>query len=600
MSIKKLKKITLYGLADEKKAVLSGLQKLGCLHLIPLNEKEAVFRSEVSAADETKEALAYLQSCPNKRRIVRNTNEPIKNLVSLVLENKRELREISDERDELIKRINTVRPWGDFKLSSLEDRNDVHVWFYTIPKSDVDVMQTLDYPYEIVHQDNKFCYVVVLAQREPDQEKMPVKRSHIGKSSLSELEVLKENAEYRLDENQLERERLTRWIYVIGQAVARIEDGKSLRDACSVVLSADQMFLVSGWMPVDQEKAVKTFVEKHELAAVIETPKRDEIPPSLISHAEKTGGGSDTMLFFTTPAYRAWDPGSVLFFSFALFFGMIMNDAMYSIIFGLVIALYHKKMGKSETGRRLRTMFYFMSVVGFFWGVLAGSYFGVEPEEGSFLASLHVINMSDYADMMKLSVVIGALHIVIANAVVAWNNRKSGHSLANIGWCGLIIGATTLWLGYTGDLPIVWQKSIGPVLMLTGAVLILFFESHRPVDGVKNILLRLKDGVSALWHITGAFGDILSYMRLFALGLAGASLAITFNSMAMQVLHSLPGVGIFFCILILLAGHALNLLLSLMAAFVHGIRLNVIEFLKWALSGEGYPFKPFKKLEESN
>jgi len=599
MSIKKLKKITLYGLTDERQVVLSGLQKLGCLHLIPLKEKEAAFRAEVSATEATKEALSHLQTCPNKRRITRKTNESIKHLVELVLENKKEMREIADERDELIERINTVRPWGDFKLSSLEDRNNIHVWFYTVPQSDMHVMQDLDYPYEIVHQDNKFCYVVVLAQCEPDPEKMPVKRSHIGKNSLSQLEEMKETAEQRLDENQLEREKLTRWIYVIDQAVARIEDGKSLRDACSLTMNAEQMFLVSGWMPVDREEKVKTFVEKYGLAAMIEVPEKNEVPPSLISHAEKTGGGSDTMLFFTTPAYRAWDPGSVLFFSFALFFGMIMNDAMYSIIFGLIIALFHKKMGGSDTGKRLRTMFYFMSVVGFVWGVLAGSYFGIEPEEG-FLATVHIINMNDYVAMMKLSVVIGALHIVIANAVVAWNNRSSGHAVANVGWCGLIAGATTLWLGYTGDLSATWQTLIGPAMMIAGAAMILFFESHRPVDSVKNIALRFLDGVSALWHITGAFGDILSYMRLFALGLAGASLAMTFNSMAMQVLHTLPGVGIFFCILILLIGHVLNLLLSLMAAFVHGIRLNVIEFLKWALSGEGYPFKPFKKLEESN
>ncbi len=600
MSIKRLKKITLYGLADEKKSVLAGLQKLGCLHLIPLKESEVSFHSEVSVTDATKEALAYLQSCPNKRRIVRTTDESVKHLVKQVLANKHEMRQISDERDELIERINTVRPWGDFKLAPLEDRDNVHVWFYKIPESDIGVMHDLDYPFKIVHQDNKFCYVVVLSEEEPESEEIPVKRSHIGSHSLFELRAMKENAEQRLDENQLERERLTRWLYVIDQAVARIEDGKSLRDACSITLNADQMFLVSGWMPTDKEKEVTSFIKNLEIAATIEEPKKGELPPSLVSHAKKTGGGSDAMLFFTTPDYRAWDPGTVLFFSFSLFFAMIMNDAMYSVIFGLIIVLLHKKMGLSKLGRRLRGLFYFMSVVGFVWGVLAGSYFGVEPENGTFWATLHVINMNDYADMMKMSVVIGSLHLFIANAVVAWNNRRTSNSLASLGWCSLIVGGTTLWLGYTNDLPTVWFKSIGPALMITGALFILLFESHRPVDGLKNILLRIKDGVGSLWHITGAFGDILSYMRLFALGLAGASLAMTFNSMAMQVLHSLPGVGVFFCIIILLVGHLLNLLLSLMAAFVHGIRLNVIEFLKWALSGEGYPFKPFKKLEESN
>jgi V/A-type H+-transporting ATPase subunit I len=97
----------------------------------------------------------------------------------------------------------------------------------------------------------------------------------------------------------------------------------------------------------------------------------------------------------------------------------------------------------------------------------------------------------------------------------------------------------------------------------------------------------------------GLFGDVLSYMRLFALGLASASLALTFNQLAGQADAALPGLGLLVAILILLVGHGLNFALALMSGVVHGLRLNYIEFFKWGLSGEGRPFERFARKEAS-
>jgi V/A-type H+-transporting ATPase subunit I len=109
--------------------------------------------------------------------------------------------------------------------------------------------------------------------------------------------------------------------------------------------------------------------------------------------------------------------------------------------------------------------------------------------------------------------------------------------------------------------------------------------------------MRAFDGLSNLARVTQVFGDVLSYLSLFALGLASASMAMTFNGLARDVATELPGVGLLLAILILLAGHALNLALAVMSGVVHGLRLNCIEFYNWALIGEGYPFKPFKRRE---
>ena len=111
--------------------------------------------------------------------------------------------------------------------------------------------------------------------------------------------------------------------------------------------------------------------------------------------------------------------------------------------------------------------------------------------------------------------------------------------------------------------------------------------------------MRVVKGLSALTGLSSAFGDVLSYLRLFALGLASASLAIAFNDMARDVREALPGIGFFFMLLILLLGHTLNFALSLSSGFIHGLRLNMIEFFNWGVKDEGNPYRPFEQKETS-
>jgi len=102
-----------------------------------------------------------------------------------------------------------------------------------------------------------------------------------------------------------------------------------------------------------------------------------------------------------------------------------------------------------------------------------------------------------------------------------------------------------------------------------------------------------------LTKLSGALGDVLSYLRLFALGLASGSLAVEFNNMASGVYEGYPGIGLFFALLILILGHTVNLLLGITSGVIHGLRLNVIEFFNWGLTEEGTLYKPFKKAEDN-
>jgi V/A-type H+-transporting ATPase subunit I len=289
-----------------------------------------------------------------------------------------------------------------------------------------------------------------------------------------------------------------------------------------------------------------------------------------------------------TPGYKTWDPSSVVFISFAVFFAMILSDAGYAALLGLGLLMVWKKMGRSETGLRFRPLGLVLVLVSIAYGILVASYFGVSPPSGSFLMKLRVIDMSNTNLMMAISVVIGVIHVVLGNIMDAWRYGRRAEALPSLGWACIVAGG--LALGAAVALKLGWLRQVATVVILGGALLIVLFTGV----GAKP-LSRLIQGFLGLTKITSAFGDVLSYLRLFALGLATSSLAISFNDMARGIQKGMPGIGIILALVVLLIGHAMNLVLGISSCVIHGLRLNVIEFFNWGLKEEGRPYQPFKR-----
>ncbi|MET4695500.1 V-type ATP synthase subunit I [Endozoicomonas lisbonensis] len=599
MAIKQLNKITLYGPSQDKAHVLQGLQSMGCLHLIPLTDQPAEASVRLQPA-EASEALAWLERAPRTRRQVKDKSiADIDTVVREVLDNKSSTREVSDARDKLEERVREVRPWGEFHFPEVSQLDGQRFWFYVLPEGDMSALNDIELPWQLMAKDNrqKLAYVIVISEQEPAEDLLPVSRSHIGIVPLSRLEDELEESEQLLEDLYAEREALTRWNYLLGQAVAARQDAAELAEAQSTTQDEQEFFLVQGWIPQSERQAAEAFCIENGVAALFEEPTEDDHPPTLLEKKPGTGGGSDALGFFQTPNYRAWDPGNVVFYSFSLFFGMIMSDVMYSFLFGLIVFMFRGKLKKSEAGSRLMNLAYFMSAVGIVWGAMIGSYFGASPG-GGILDSIAFVDLNDYNAMMKLSVFIGVAHLIIANIMTAWVNRSRSYALSPLGWALVMGGGLSIWLGMSGTLPEAFADLFGPAMMAVGGAFVFLFTSTRKVRSAGDLLLRGLDGLKAVYNITSAFGDVLSYMRLFALGLSGASLAMTFNSLAMDALHSSPVIGVLFAGLILLLGHVLNFALCIMSGVVHGMRLNVIEFVNWGLSDEGYPFKAFSKKED--
>jgi V/A-type H+-transporting ATPase subunit I len=310
-------------------------------------------------------------------------------------------------------------------------------------------------------------------------------------------------------------------------------------------------------------------------------------------------GGEQAVAFFQLPGYRSLDPSAFIYFSFSLFFAIILADAGYALVLGGILGIYWRRLEATAKLKQLRNMMAAIVAASLAFGVLVGSYFGVTPGEGSLLGWLRVLDIQDFDSMMKLSIGIGVFHLIAANGMVLWNERDRVTAIGALGWCLVLSSGFGYWLSSISE-PVnpgylsffFWGGSLG-------ALAILCFSSNRPVRDAKSFLLRLLDGLQGIYGLSKAFGDVLSYMRLFALGLSSASLALTFNQIAVNVRDSFEGAGMVLFILILAFGHSLNFVLAIMSGTIHGLRLNLLEFYGWAIKGEGVPFKPFRKKEKS-
>ena len=264
MSIVKLKKLTLCGLKAEKSEILKKRQVLGGAHLISLNK--LVHSTEIATQKHTEKALhalKYLNQCAKKRHQVNNKeNFVLDDIVQQVLNVQMTLRDLSDQRDFLINRIKEVKPWGDFTLTQEGELGGIKCWFYIIPKR---LMKSLhnSLTFQVVHEDNIRCYVVILAEDEPLANTVPVPRTHTGSIPLSRLIKNLEAIELALEDKQAERESLTRWIALITLSLAENKDNAALKVASTLTLEDQDLLAIQAWVPLKYLPKFEQFADQN-------------------------------------------------------------------------------------------------------------------------------------------------------------------------------------------------------------------------------------------------------------------------------------------------------------------------------------------------
>lgn len=243
---------------------------------------------------------------------------------------------------------------------------------------------------------------------------MPAPRTHTGSKSLAEVKERLDEVAAELEDLHWRRIGLTRWLTIFARQLASVEDQALLEDVTESLYDDGELFYFEAWLPEQRVEELHAYTKEAGLLLQVRPPEDDEMPPTLLENRPAWSGGESLVQFYTTPAYDMWDPSTSIFLSFVIFFAMIISDAGYGLLLGLIWLIGHRRFSCTSPG--LCRLFGAMVAATIIYGVMVGSYFGVAPEPHSLPARFKLLEVRNKEQMMLLSIAIGVGHLITANS----------------------------------------------------------------------------------------------------------------------------------------------------------------------------------------
>ncbi len=371
----------------------------------------------------------------------------------------------------------------------------------------------------------------------------------------------------------------------------------------SVTMFEGMVFVVQAWVPASNLKKVNEIAASYPSRIEKIEPSPGERVPTLMANTGAAALGEDLVKIYDTPSFQDWDPSSWVFFSFVIFYSMIFADAGYALtIIAILLYAKHKVKDPSPALARFFNLSLILSAGTLAWGLLTGGFYGLSgsnPVMGWItkiaLIDTDISHEGVLGTMMQLSIFIGMGHITISLILKALRYAKSMKNyllgITNAAWI-VCIWAFYFWAATKDDPAAANIASVaGTVVLVT---MVIVFLTSAPFTF--NPLKWFFGGFMGIYNGVQFFADVLSYLRIFALGLSGTLIAQNFNNLAQMVWDGMGWIGIIPAALIFVAGHALNIALGIMGGVIHGLRLNFLEWYRWCFDGGGRPYKAFKNL----
>jgi V/A-type H+-transporting ATPase subunit I len=584
-----MKKIFLVTETHDVKESLLALRKLGILHVehlnVPGGDKLSAINDELALINQ---AVILLTAPDKKQAAIKNkdiaSNWPAlaKHIVDL---HKRfaQLREFSVT---LAQRIDECKAWGDFDPQDIYQLrlSGIDMRLYKLSDDQIKQIPGNIYLKKISKHGNIYYCVAIIEKG----FEVLFKEVELPKDSLARMQA-------RLIEDAktialLKEEILKYNIYF--QALMDIRSQKlrelEFYEALGGMEQEESLKYIKGYIPFDAQGNIEKSATLQGWGVLVTDPDEEDNVPTLVRNPKWISLIKPVFkLLEIIPGYRELDISPLFLIFFSLFFGMLIGDAGYGFIYLCLTFLVHKKMGNKVKDKGVFFLFYVLSSCAIIWGVLIGAFFGqawlLKAGYKPLAPSLNDVNF-----IQAFCFLIGAIHLSIAHSWRAILKSPSLSALSDIGWILVLwvafFTAKTLLLGDT-------FPGFGKWLLSVGLILVLFFTNPQ-----RNILKAVGEGLGTIaLSLINNFTDIVSYVRLFAVGLAGVAIADAFNSMASDM-----ATGGFLTLImsgvILIAGHGLNIILGPMSVLVHGVRLNVLEFSGHAnVTWSGFQYKPLKE-----
>ena len=504
---------------------------------------------------------------------------------------------IGEDR-EALERLNKeaehLLPWGDFNpddIRELQEKN-VNIRLYTMTAK-----QYKTFPDDLFHfvlnrsKSLVRVAVVTLSQQSIDgfdESPLPVR-------GLAEVHKAREEREQHLRDTLEELDQLSQRRADIVSGMEILEQKIEFEQARISMGIEERLAYLSGYIPAKKIGILQKKASEEGWGLLMEEPGDEDPVPTLVRNPRFIRIIQPVFdLLGTVPGYRELDISFWFLLFFSLFFGMLIGDAGYGFIFlGLSIFIGVKSRG-NPTGLLLMVL----SIAAIAWGVLSGTWFGVEALSKNPLLSRLIIpsiasfGVDNVSRIMLLCFIIGAVHLSVAHLTNFIRYLPRMVAFAQLGWLSVLWGMYFVVRFIVLALPF---NQIGLYLVAAGLGLVVLFGEQKGkffkglLLGLANLPLKLLDSISA-------FSDIISYVRLFAVGLATVEVAKSFNAMAADIGFGFPAALI--SAFILLAGHTLNIMMAALSVIVHGVRLNMLEFsghlgMEWT----GIEYHPFRERE---
>ncbi len=585
--IVKVKKITFIGLQEEKDRFVSRLQEIGITHVaLPMEAVEpAEVARELQKVTEVRKFLSRVAGKAAAPKLAADYSAICSKREELGQRETRLLSEISV----LKKEREILEPWGDFDPQdiALFRSKGLEVKFYRVARKVFETLSLGQVLCHITRQTEGEVAFVAMASSPFDlgvtEEKVPAK-------SLSQIDREVEIKGQELDQIKEEYQKLADKVQALVEAEAKLKDDYEYR---RVLLNTDvaldnRLFVLTCWSPVAEDVLVKKVGEGFTLGHFSEDPEEGDRVPVLLSNKPAFDSGEDLVQVYSQPNYNDFDPSGIVLYAFSVFYGMIIGDAGYGLVsLALTVFLHWKVKSVSPLWIRFRRLCYCLSFSVLLFGIISASYFGISLSAENPLNKLLLLDLNTKEgqnQVMLISILMGMTHLSIALGIRFYRTKD----LPALGWIIVI------WSGYFLLRSQMGQGQPNPIAMyiaIAGMALVVLFTSKS-----RNPVLRLLMGLNGALGVIQLLADCLSYMRLFALGLATMYMCQTFNMLAEMPYNGLPYVGFIPAVLILVFGHGINLLLGIMGGVVHGLRLNFLEWYRWCFEGDGLTFKPFRKI----
>ena len=387
---------------------------------------------------------------------------------------------------------------------------------------------------------------------------------------------------------------------------AQLKEARQQIDWQRVTLSTDKLAegslcLFEGFCPIDKEPELNAMLAASEVYYEETDPVVEDATPIKLHNNRFAKLFEVFTGMYGWPTYGEFDPTPILAPFYLLFFAMCMGDAGYGLVLIAFGLLTHYKKVNIEMFEGLGPIIATLGVGTTIVGLFLGTFFGMPLLEASWYpeALKHLIisgNVMGFDAQMVLAIGIGVFHICLAMVVKALCFTKRfgfAEALSVWGWVLLIVGGLIV-LSVSALLNLPSQVTKWIIIAIASVSALAIYIFNKPG---RNPLLNIGAGLWDTYNMaTGLLGDVLSYVRLYALGLAGGMLGGAFNSIALMVLGENPTWQWLPFLLILLFGHVLNILMSALGAFVHPLRLTFVEYFKNSgYEGKGQIYQPFKK-----